>query len=103
MTFFLFKITCLEMDSRLGRWSRIGDSQLWDRKIQRSRSMFGPKTEVQNSCFKFKCCDLCLNESKDDENKKREINHPKEERVMEGEPRNVGNKRKTRIRGSELV
>ena len=78
---------------------------MWDRKIQRSRSMFGPKTEVQNSCFKFKCCDLCLNESKDDENKKREINHPKEERVMEGEPRNVGNinKRKTGVRGTALV
>ena len=40
--------------------------------------MFGPKTEVWNSFFKFKCCDLCLNESKDDGNEKREINHTKE-------------------------
>ena len=40
--------------------------------------MFGPKTEVWNSCFKSKCCDLCLNESKDDGNEKREVNHTKE-------------------------
>ena len=41
--------------------------------------MFGSKTEVRNSCFKFKCCDLCLNERKDDGNEKREINHQKED------------------------
>ena len=41
--------------------------------------MFGSKTEVRNSCFKFKCCVLCLNERKDDGNEKREINHQKED------------------------
>ena len=41
--------------------------------------MFGPKTEVRNSCLKFKCCDLCLNERKDDGNEKTEIYHQKED------------------------
>ena len=41
--------------------------------------MFGSKTEVRNSCFKFKCCVLCLNERKDDGKEKREINHQKED------------------------
>ena len=55
------------------------DSQLWYKKLLRSRMMFGSKTEVRNSCFKFKCCVLCLNERKDDGKEKREINHQKED------------------------
>ena len=55
------------------------NSQLRYKKFHRSRRMFGSKTEVRNSCFKFKCCVLCLNERKDDGNEKREINHQKED------------------------
>ena len=56
-----------------------GDSQMWYKKIHRSRGTFGLKTEVRNSCYKFKCCDLCLNERKDDGNEKRETNQQKED------------------------
>ena len=41
--------------------------------------MFGPKPEVQISCFKFKCCELCSIERKDDRNEKIEINQQKED------------------------
>ena len=55
------------------------NSQLRYKKFHRSRKMFGSKTEVRNSCFKFKCCVLCLNERKDDGNEKRETNQQKED------------------------